>query len=81
MLIEAGVKIGSELMFVPDGKKAKVADLKNKIEFKGGTYTTTGFCKKFMPDERRNAKDAYQGPKYFTFKGELLTDLREKFGK
>ena len=38
-------------------------------------------CKKFMPPEKRNSKDAYQGPKYFTFKGELLTDLRTKLGK
>ena len=81
MLAEAGVKIGSVLEFVYGGQKVKVADLKNKIEFEGGTYTTSGFCKKFMPDEKRNAKDAYQGPKYFTFKGELLTDLRAKLGK
>ena len=55
--------------------------MKNKIKFEGGTYTTTGFCKKFMPSEKRNSKDAYQGPKYFTFKGVLLTDLRTKLGK
>ena len=46
----------------------------------GEIYTTTRFCKKFMPDEKRNSKDAYQGPKYFTFKGERLTDLRAKLG-
>lgn len=81
MLAEAGIKIGSELEFVYGGQKVKVADLKNKIEFEGETYTTTRFCKKFMPDERRNSKDAYQGPKYFTFKGEQLTYLRAKMGK
>lgn len=51
------------------------------IKFEGVTYTTSGFCKKFMPDEKRNSKGAYQGPKYFTFKGELRTDLRAKLGK
>ena len=25
---------------------------------------------KFMPPEKRNSKDSYQGPKYSTFKGE-----------
>ena len=50
-------------------------------EFNGEVYTTSGFCKKFMPKEKRNLKDAYQGPKYFTFKGELLTDLRVKLGR
>ena len=50
-------------------------------QFQGETYTTSGFCKRFMPDEKRNSKDAYQGPKYFTFKGERLTDLRTKLEK
>ena len=81
MLADAGIKIGSELEFIYGGQKVKVADLKNKIEFEGEEYSTSGFCKKFMPDEKRNSKDAYQGPKYFTFKGESLIDLREKLGK
>ena len=68
MLDDVGVKIGSELAFVYGGQKVRVADLKNKIEFNGEVYTTSGFCKKFMPKEKRNSKDAYQGPKYFTFK-------------
>ena len=79
-MADAGVKIGSELAFVYGGQKVKVADLKNKIEYNGEVYTTSGFCKKFMPEEKRNSKGAYQGPKYFTFKGELLTDLRAKLG-
>ena len=81
MLADAGVKIGSELEFIHGRQKVTVANLKNKIEFRGETYTTSGFCKHFMPDEKRNSKDAYQGPKYFTFKGERLTDLRAKLGK
>ena len=81
MLIEAGVKIGSELVFVPDGKKVSVADMKNKIEYMGKPYTTTDFCKRFMPLKKRSPTNVYQGPKYFTFKGELLTDLRAKLGR
>ena len=81
MLADAGIKIGSELEFIYGWQKVKVADLKNKIEFKGEEYTTSGFCRRFMPKEKRNSKDAYQGPKYFMFKGELLTDLRARLGK
>ena len=55
--------------------------MKIKIKYKGVEYTTTDFCKHFLPPEKRNSKDAYQGPKYFTFKGESLTDLRAKLGK
>lgn len=80
MLADAGVKIGSELEFVYGGQKVKVADLKSKIEFNGVIYATSGFCKKFMPKEKRNSKDTYQGPKYFMFKGDLLTDLRARLG-
>ena len=81
MLADAGIKIGTELEFIYGGQKVKVADLKNKIEFKGEEYTTTKFCKKFMPSEKRNSKDAYQGPKFFTYKGESLVALRAKLGK
>lgn len=81
MLADIGIEIGSELEFVYGGQKVKVADLKNKIEFEGEIYTTSRFCKRFMPEEKRNSKDAYQGPKYFTFKGEPLTELRAKLGK
>lgn len=81
MLVDAGVKIGSELAFVYGGQKVRVADLKNKIEFNGEVYTTSGFCKKFMPKEKRNSKDAYQGPKYFTFKGLTLAAWRAKLSK
>lgn len=81
MLVDAGIGIGTELEFIYGGQKVKVADLKNKIGFKGEIYTTSGFCKKFMPKEKRNAKDAYQGPKYFTFRGESLADIRAKLGK
>lgn len=81
MLADVGVKVGSELEFIYGRQKVKVADLKNKIEFEGETYTATGFCKKFMPAEKRTPTNTYQGPKYFTFNGELLTDLRTKLGK
>ena len=81
MLAGVGVKVGSELEFVYGGQKVRVADLKNKIEFNGEVYTTSGFCKKFMPKEKRNSKDAYQGPKYFTFKGLTLAAWRAKLSK
>lgn len=76
MLSCAGIKIGSELEFIYGGQKVRVADMKNKIEFEGEIYTPSGFCRKFMPVDKRNAKDAYQGPKYFTFNGKRLTELR-----
>lgn len=50
----------------------------NKIEYKGEKYTTSGFCKAFMLDNKRNSKDAYQGPKFFSFNGKILDTLRNE---
>jgi len=29
-----------------------------------------------MPENKRNASGAYQGPKYFSFNGKVLDDIR-----
>lgn len=73
----AGVHEGAELFFIEGGQRV-LARGKNQVEFRGELYSLTGFVKKFIPDNKRNRKDAYQGPKYFTYQGELLTKLREK---
>jgi hypothetical protein len=72
---------GDELIFEPTGVKVLVSDKTgdNKIEYKGEPYTLSGFCKKFMPENKRNKSGAYQGPQYFSYDGELLVRLREKY--
>lgn len=69
---------GAELIFEPTGTTVVVADdaSDNKILFDNTKYTLSGFCKKFMPKEKRNSKDAYQGPAYFSYDGKLLVRLR-----
>ncbi len=59
-----GVKPGSELEFV-DGTRVTAAE-NNKVIFNGETYTLSGFCKKFMPDEKRTASNAYRGCNFFS---------------
>lgn len=75
-----GIKPGEKLIFVPRNLTVIVKEDKidNKIEFEGKTYTLSGFCKKFMPDEKRNKKDAYQGPAYFSYDKKLLVRLRSE---
>lgn len=34
------------------------------------------FVGTFMPEEHRNTSGAYQGAKYFSYKGRILDDLR-----
>ena len=75
----AGVPEGAELKFTEGNQRVR-AKGKNEVVFEGVSYSLSGFVKKFMPDHKRNKKDAYRGPAYFTFHGKLLKELREKRG-
>ena len=71
------IPIGSTLVFVPTGIKVKVAS-DDQIEYDGRIYKLSPFVGTFMPEEKRNTSGAYQGPKFFTFKGEVLDDIRKR---
>lgn len=70
---EVGMSNGTKLVFVPTGVEVTVVGDK-KIEYKGAQYSLSGFCKDFMP--HKNASGAYQGPKYFSYKGKSLLEIR-----
>lgn len=69
------IPIGSELTFVPTGIKVKVAS-DDQIEYEGRIYKLSPFVGTFMPEEKRNTSGAYQGAKFFAYKGRILDDLR-----
>ncbi len=71
------IKIGDELVFIPTGIHVKVAS-DDSIEYKGRIYKLSPFVGTFLPEDRQTLSGAYQGPLYFTYKGERLTDLRFK---
>jgi len=71
------IPIGAELTFVPTGIKVKVAD-DDKIEYDGRLYKLSPFVGTFMPEEKQNASGHYAGPKYFTYNGKVLADLRNE---
>ena len=71
------IPIGATLVFVPTGIEVTVAD-DDHIEYEGRLYKLSPFVGTFMPEERRNTSGAYQGAKYFSYKGELLSDLRAR---
>ena len=70
-----GLKEGDTITFAPLKLDVKING-KNTISYNGKTYTLTGFCKAFLPQNLRNPSDAYQGPKFFTYQGENLWKLR-----
>ncbi len=69
------IPIGSHIVFNPTGIRVKVAG-DDQIEYEGRIYRLSPFVGTFMPEEQRNTSGAYQGAKFFSFKGRILDDLR-----
>lgn len=68
-----GVNVGDTLTFV-DGTKVIAAE-NNKIIFCGELFTLSGFCKEFMPDDRRTKSNSYRGCAFFFKDGVKLEKL------
>jgi len=75
-----GIKKGEKIIFTPTKISVTVAS-DNEICYKGALYKLSPFVREFMPKNRRNSSGAYQGAKYFTYKGKVLDDLRTRAGK
>lgn len=72
-----GIKIGEYIKFDPTNLEVKVAT-DDSIEYKGRIYKLSPFVGTFLPDEKRNISNAYQGAKYFSYKGKILDNLRKE---
>lgn len=68
-----GVNVGDELTFI-DGTKVIAAE-DNKIIFCGELFTLSGFCKDFMPDDKRTKSNSYRGCAFFFKDGVKLEKL------
>lgn len=75
-----GLKDGDMITFAPLNIQVKVNG-KNKVEFEGRLWSLSAFTGTFLPAEKQNNSGAYQGPKYFTYKGKTLWDLRLEMEK
>ena len=76
-----GLKPGDELTFDSSLAKVIVAS-DNTIEYQGKEFTLNRFVVEYLPEEKRIPAGTYQGPKYFTYNGKTLWQLRlEKEGK
>ena len=69
------IPIGAMITFIPTGIQVKVVS-DDQIEYEGRIYKLSPFVGTFMPAEKRNTSGAYQGAKYFTYKGKVLEELR-----
>lgn len=70
-----GIQIGEMVTFVPTGVQVKVAS-DDTVEYEGRIYKLSPFVGTFMPEDKRNNSGAYQGAKYFSYKGKILDDMR-----
>lgn len=68
-----GVNVGDTLTFV-DGTKVIAAE-DNKVSFCGELFTLSGFCKDFMPDDKRTKSNSYRGCAFFFKDGVKLEKL------
>lgn len=68
-----GVNVGDALTFV-DGTEVIAAE-DNKIIFCGELFTLSGFCKEFMPDDKRTKSNTYRGCVFFFKDGVKLEKL------
>lgn len=68
------IPIGSTLTFIPKGIEVRVAS-DDMVENEDRLYKLSPFVGTFMPEEKRNTSGAYQGAKYFSYKGDVLDDI------
>ena len=71
--VAIGVNVGDALTFV-DGTEVIAAE-DNKVSFCGELFTLSGFCKEFMPDDKRTKSNSYRGCAFFYKDGVKLEKL------
>ena len=74
-----GVNVGDALTFI-DGTKVIAAE-DNKVLFGGRLFTLSGFCKEFMPDDKRTKSNTYRGCAFFFKDGVKLEKLFKEHQK
>lgn len=70
-----GLNVGDKVIFDALNLPVKVAG-KNKVEHEGRLWSLSAFCGTFLPDNMKNKSEAYQGPKYFSYQGKTLWEIR-----
>ncbi len=70
-----GLKEGDIIVFDALNLSVKVAG-NNKVEHEGRLWSLSSFCVAFLPQEMHNSSESYQGPKYFSYQGKTLWQIR-----
>lgn len=70
-----GLNVGDIIIFDALNLPVKVAS-DDKIEYEGRLWSLSSFTAEFLPEEMRTPSGAYQGPKYFSYKGKSMWQMR-----
>ena len=73
-----GLSKGDRIIFDPLGIEVSISG-PNTIEYDGKDWALSAFVKAFIP--KKNAAGTYQGPKFFSFKGNTLVEIRDEMDK
>ena len=70
-----GLNVGDTIIFDALNLPVKIAS-DDKIECEGRLWSLSAFTAEFIPEELQNTSGAYQGPKYFSYKGKTMWQMR-----
>lgn len=70
-----GINVGDTIIFDALSLPVKVAS-DDKIEYEGRLWSLSAFTAEFLQEEMQNNSGAYQGPKYFSYNGKNLSQIR-----
>ena len=73
-----GLSIGDKIVFDPLGIEVSISG-PNSVEYEGKDWILSAFVREFIP--KKNAAGTYQGPRYFSFQGRNLVDIRAEIDK
>ena len=73
-----GLSVGDKIVFDPLGIEVPISG-PNSVEYEGKNWALSAFVKEFIP--KKNAAGTYQGPKYFSYQGRTLVDIRAELDK
>ena len=73
-----GLSKGDRIIFDPLGIEVSISG-PNTIEYDGKDWALSAFVKAFIP--KKNAAGTYKGPKFFSFQGKTLVEIRDEMDK
>lgn len=73
-----GLSVGDTIVFDPLGIEVCIAG-PNSVRYEGKEWVLSPFVAEFIPT--KNASGNYQGPKYFSYQGRTLVEIRDELDK